>query len=174
PVRPIHATHVNKPYVRLAHESRGLETLVRRFASHAPCSDSAQLVMNERNELPERGFVAAAPGQQQRRDVSWILWNSAILRVLEMPCQCSLALRARATSYCPGFSRVICRTQRPRATSVPLRKGVVNCSASKPRPGTAVAAVMPPIPRRIPTASVGIRALSTGALSTGRASDANM
>jgi hypothetical protein len=73
PVRPIHATYVDKPYVRLAYESRCLETLVSRFASHAPCGDSAQLVMDERNELPERGFVAAAPGQQQRRDISWVV-----------------------------------------------------------------------------------------------------
>ena len=73
PVRPIHATHVDKPNVRLAHESRCLETLAGRFASHASCGDLAQLVMNERNELPERGFVAAAPGQQQRRDVSWVV-----------------------------------------------------------------------------------------------------
>jgi len=73
PVRPIHATDIDKPYVRLAHESRCLETLASRFASHAPCGDSAQLVMNERNELPERGFVAAAPGQQQRRDVGGVV-----------------------------------------------------------------------------------------------------
>jgi hypothetical protein len=69
PVRPIHALRVDKTYIRLAHESRGLETLLSRFSSHAPPGDSAQFVMNERNKLPERVFVAAAPGQQQLGDI---------------------------------------------------------------------------------------------------------
>jgi hypothetical protein len=80
PVRPIHATYVDKAYVSFAHERCRLETLVSGLAPHAPPGDSAQFVVHERNELPERGFVAAAPGKQQRRDIDWIVSNTAILR----------------------------------------------------------------------------------------------
>ena len=39
--------------------------MLAAFAAHVTASDPPQLVVNERDELIERGPVATAPGQEQ-------------------------------------------------------------------------------------------------------------
>jgi hypothetical protein len=49
------------------------------FTGHAASSDLVKLLMDERNQLLEGGFVALAPGEEKSGDLSRMLWNAAIL-----------------------------------------------------------------------------------------------
>jgi hypothetical protein len=49
------------------------------FAGHATPRDLMELVMDERNQLLEGGFVALSPCEEQFGDLGGMLGNAAIL-----------------------------------------------------------------------------------------------
>ena len=78
PVLPLDALDIEEAHIRLVDERRGLQGMLAAFAAHMTASDSPQLVVDERNELIERGPIAAAPGQEQSG------WTRRLLRTREV------------------------------------------------------------------------------------------
>ena len=62
---PVDAVDVDQPQVRLVDERRGLQGVADAFPSQITSGDSLQLGVDERQQLVERGLVAATPGVEQ-------------------------------------------------------------------------------------------------------------
>src|SRR5262249_59843137 len=62
-------TTVDEPQVRLVHQSRGLESMLRPFTSHIMASQPAEMIVHDGRELTKRVCVAAFPRQQQLLNV---------------------------------------------------------------------------------------------------------
>jgi hypothetical protein len=56
---------IDKSQKSLIHESRGLQCVTGRFASHVSPGQSVQLVIDDRHQPIARGLIALPPGHQQ-------------------------------------------------------------------------------------------------------------
>jgi hypothetical protein len=65
PALPVHVGDVDQAQVRLVNERRGLEGMVRALVAHVAMRDALQFGVDERDQLLERGSIAASPGRQE-------------------------------------------------------------------------------------------------------------
>jgi len=73
-ILPIDLTLVDQPDVHLMNEGRRLQGVVGSFAPQLPRGNAPELRVDERQQLIERGPVAATPIAEQRRDVARAYW----------------------------------------------------------------------------------------------------
>ena len=70
-VLPRHVVRIDQPQIGLVDERRRLEAVPDALAGHAAPRDLVELVMDERNQLLEGGFIALAPREEERRHLRW-------------------------------------------------------------------------------------------------------
>ena len=66
-VFPRDVADIDEAQIRLMDEGRGLQRVARPFIAHLAARQPPQLVMNDGDELLERGQISAAPGEQEPR-----------------------------------------------------------------------------------------------------------
>ena len=64
-ILPANLFPIDKAEIRLIYESRGLQSVIRTFARHAPPCQTVQFVVNERCQLFKRGLVPITPRAKQ-------------------------------------------------------------------------------------------------------------
>ena len=67
-ILPPHLSRVDQPNERLVDEGRRLQRVTQSFAGHVDAGQAAQFGLDQRDEVFQRGLVAAAPRPQQRSD----------------------------------------------------------------------------------------------------------
>jgi hypothetical protein len=65
PVLPLDPSVIYESKVCLVDQRRRLQRVVATFARHVPTGDAAQLLINQRHQLRQRGLVAVAPVDEQ-------------------------------------------------------------------------------------------------------------
>jgi len=70
-VLPLNALGVDKAHVRLVHQCGGLQTVSGTLASHAAPRDPMELVLDHRQQTPERLVIAIPPRVQKSGYVGW-------------------------------------------------------------------------------------------------------
>jgi hypothetical protein len=63
-VPPVHLLDVDQPHVRLVHQRRGLQGVIRRLAPHAAPGNALQFGMDKRRQPGERRLIPFSPRQQ--------------------------------------------------------------------------------------------------------------
>jgi hypothetical protein len=69
-ILPPHLPHIDQPDKGLVDQRGGLQGVADAFVRHVAACEAAQLVMDERHQPFQRGLIAAAPVDQQPRDIS--------------------------------------------------------------------------------------------------------
>lgn len=81
-ILPRDSVCIDQPDIGFVHERRRLEAVAGTFPRHAAARDSIKLLVYERNQSLEGGFVALRPSEEERRHFGWIVRDGAILSVL--------------------------------------------------------------------------------------------
>ena len=63
-ILPLDLLDFDQPEIRLVDERRGLKRMPDAFVAHVAPRDTAQFLMDERQQLIERGLLTSAPGLQ--------------------------------------------------------------------------------------------------------------
>ena len=75
-VLPVDLLRADQAQVGLVDQRGRLQAVPGALASHAAARDAMQLLVDERHQLLEGGFVAATPREQQAGDAAGIVWNT--------------------------------------------------------------------------------------------------
>ena len=94
PILPVHLTLIDQSQVDLMHQGRRLQRVVHAFAAKLAGGYAAELIVDERQQLLERGRVASTPVSQQRRDAP--TRRHIRLQAKDRGIRCSAAMFQRA------------------------------------------------------------------------------
>ena len=64
-IGPLDLLNVHQPEKRLVHQGGGLKDVILPLPGHLSSGQSAQLVIDERHQLPHRGLVAGGPVHEE-------------------------------------------------------------------------------------------------------------
>ncbi len=85
PVAPVDGALIHQAHESLMNQRRALNRVIRALPAQVPRGQSAQLVVQQRGELPEGRFAPPAPLKEQPRDWTIGFHVCQILTVFAVP-----------------------------------------------------------------------------------------